>query len=170
MMYGTMLHELRNGTGQCIIPRVDDKDFDIAVFERHFHVVLGMKDDIMEKFGWQMSDINMERLFLQIHPPQQKIGKGFQIDVYGFKCDIRNQLVFFSWDHVALRMQDVLPLSRHKTVPIPASVADKLQSNNQLQVVPALRRPFNAPCIMKSLYGPGYMQPTERGNYFLNKR
>eukprot|EP00957_Ditylum_brightwellii_P010484 794599-Ditylum_brightwellii.AAC.1 len=30
MMYGTLLHEYRNGTGPCVQPDFRDKDFDIA--------------------------------------------------------------------------------------------------------------------------------------------
>ncbi len=174
MMFGTMLHELRNGTGHCVIPRVDDKDFDIAVFERHFEVVANMKDDILQKFGWEVTrphnPENPGAHFLFIHPPKQRVGKGFQIDVYGFKCDKMNQLIFFDWDRDALRMQDFLPLMPYKTVPVPDTDTDHLRKNQHLEEIPAFSMPYNVPCIAASLYGPNYMQPAEKGSYFLNKQ
>jgi len=54
LMYGTMLHEYRNGTGPCVQANYKDKDFDIAVFAQHFFHILAMADNIEKKFGWHL--------------------------------------------------------------------------------------------------------------------
>lgn len=167
IMYGTLLHELRKGEGDCIIPRTSDKDFDIAVFEQHFPLVAAMKDEIYERFGFEVYLKESNHLFLTIKPHGQAIGKGFQIDVYGFKCDVKNELIYLPWDHVALRMQDFLPLRRYKTVPLPENINVK---KDALANFPSISIPYNPRCIVTSLYGPSYMTPMEKGAYSLNKQ
>lgn len=168
MMYGTLLHELRKGEGDCIIPRTNDKDFDIVVFEEHFSLVASMRDEIFKRFRWDLTvRENHTNLFLHINPHGQGLSRGFQIDVYGFKCDMENELIYFPWDHVVLRMHDFLPLKRYKTVPLPDN---SIIHTDALVDFPAVSIPYNPRCIMTSLYGPSYMTPMEKGTYFLNKQ
>ena len=72
LIYGTMLHEYRNGTGPCVQANFNDKDFDIAVFREHFTYIVGILDDIQKQFGWKKLFINEERLVMILVAPGQK--------------------------------------------------------------------------------------------------
>ena len=160
LMYGTLLHEFRNGTGPCVIPRADDKDFDIAVFERHFHMIVDMQEEIKSRFGFWTggSMIKKGRLMMVLLPPdQKKVGTGFQIDIYGFRCDDANGLIYFPWDEVAVQMKHFLPLVKHKTLPIDSNSEDVLE--------PLYHHiPFNPQCLLPNMYGHDFMTP-KRGHF-----
>lgn len=52
IMYGTLLHEYRNGTGDCVLHRLDDKDLDIAIFKHHIPLVLDMNKELARREIW----------------------------------------------------------------------------------------------------------------------
>lgn len=157
LMYGTLLHEFRNGTGSCVIPRADDKDFDMAVFEEHFHLIKDMRKEIESMFGFTVGSYTKRRLFMILYPPGTK---SFQIDIYGFRCDNTNKLIYFPWDAVAVQMKHFLPLVKHKTLPVDTnstSVSEHLYH----------RVPFNPRCLLESLYGKDFMTP-KSGHFLLH--
>ena len=74
LLFGTALHEYRNGTGNCVQPYFKEDDFDIGVFSQHFHYVVLLIDKIEEKFGWKGHyDRNVKLMkdnFLYFSPPK----------------------------------------------------------------------------------------------------
>uniref|UniRef100_A0A7S1FN09 Beta-lactamase-related domain-containing protein n=1 Tax=Corethron hystrix TaxID=216773 RepID=A0A7S1FN09_9STRA len=154
LMYGTLLHEFRNGTGPCVVPRADDKDFDIAVFEEHFRLIADMTQEIESMFGFKVVTYEKQSLFLSLVPPgQKKPGIGFQIDVYGFQCDDTNRLLYFPWDDVAVRTEHFLPLLKHKTLPV-----DTRRTSDETE--PLYHHiPFNPRCLLANMYGEDFMTP-----------
>lgn len=161
LMYGTMLHEYRNGTGPCVRKNVYDKDFDIAVFPKDFAHVVGMVGDIETKFGWRKHFISEERLIMILLPPGQKgVGNGLQIDIYGFEINHpRKGLIHFPWDRVTVAMDDFLPLVKHKPLPVEYG-----NTNGDLYYY----MPFKVPCLLANLYGRDYMTP-KKGHFIRRK-
>jgi len=167
LMFGTLLHEYRSGKrSPCVIPRADDKDFDIAVFEKHFFTILGMRKEIEERFGWHMTMAEKNRLFAFIHPRNQRVGTGFQIDIYGFTCDSEMKLIYFNWEMATFRMRDFLPVQQHKVLPI--SVTSN-SSRDSLALSPSFMVPSNTECVLSSLYGPKYLQPMKKDSYVIER-
>ena len=113
--YGTLLHEYRNNTDNpCFVPRYNDKDIDLTVFEKHFDVVLNLDDELRSLFGWGIALSHPGRLFLDIAPVDKKSELDFRtavndegtptlkIDVYGFRCNVPNGKLHFPWDNVTV--------------------------------------------------------------------
>ena len=160
IMYGTLLHEYRNGTGDCVLHRLDDKDLDIAIFKHHIPLVLDMNKELEEKFGWTIGFKDVAKGYLQIHPfddrrKEKKVPDqvSFQIDVYGFSCDEERRMLNFEWDRAAVSMNGFLPLTRHKTV---------MDRTSYLHI------PFDPACLLANMYGPDYMTP-KKTKYFRTK-
>ena len=87
LLYGSVLHEYRNGTGNCVQPYFKEDDFDLGVFSHHFHHVVLLMDKVEEKFGWNAhysGPSGLKDNFLYFSPPGQRPKKGFQVDVYSF--------------------------------------------------------------------------------------
>ena len=170
LMYGTMLHEYRNGTGPCVQANFNDKDFDIAVFAQHFPLVLAMADDIEKKFGWKLKPGNVfkERLFMVFLPSNQhKAGKGHQIDVYGFEIHRpSNGLIYFPWDEVTVAMDAFLPLEKHKMPAYDDGTSREvfLSSGEER---PHFYMPFNPSCLLANMYGADFMTPKK--GHFIRK-
>lgn len=160
IMYGTLLHEYRNGTGPCVQTNHYDKDFDIAVFPAHFDLIVRMAEDISHNFGWRVLKLDQERLFLCLAPMDQKrAGRGFQIDIYGFQVNKPIQgLIHFPWDKVTISAQSFLPMVKHKTIPYDSSLP--LDDGNEL----FFHKPFNVPCLLENMYGSDYMTP-KKGHF-----
>jgi hypothetical protein len=168
LMYGTMLHEYRNGTGPCVQANFKDKDFDIAVFGQHFFHILAMADNIKKKFGWHLKFVDEEKLFLNFLPKnQRRVSRGFQIDVYGFECNHPNKgLIHFPWDGVTLAMNSFLPLAKHKTL----AYDDTKSGKNS--TTPGGERtyfymPLNPKCLLANMYGADFMTPKK--GHFIRK-
>ena len=157
--WGTLLHEFRNGTGPCVVPRADDKDFDITVFEEHFKMIYDMRGEIQSKFGFYPK-VRPGKLFMILQSPgQSKPGSGFQIDIYGFQWDHSNGLVYYPWDDVAVQMNLLLPFVKHKALPI-----DAMPSSNASRPL-YHHRPFNPGCLLANEYGPDFMTPQQTKFY-----
>lgn len=159
LMFGTLLHEFRNGTGPCVRYNLMDKDFDIVVFETHFHDIIVMTEEIQTLFGWKVKYVNEERLFLMLFPGDQNIRNlwlTFQIDVYGFRADHpRNGLIHFPWSNVTVAVDAFLPLVKHKAI---ASDDGKHVSSQKPQLH-YYYRPFNPSCVLANVYGSDFMTP-----------
>ena len=159
-MFGTALHEYRNGTGNCVQPYFKEDDFDIGVFSHHFHYVVLLIDKIEKKFGWKGLYGNTvskrwKDTFLCFLPPGQKIKRGFQIDVYALKVDQpREGLIDFSWDKIRVDKNALLPLVRHKPV---MSLNETAAADDAS--VPYYYMPYNIQCYLTNLYGETYMTP-----------
>lgn len=167
LMYGTLLHEFRNGTGTCVQPNLYDKDFDIALFEMHFYAVEALSEEIKKIFDWKILYVNKERLFMIFAPPGLKAGKGYQIDVYGFKSNHpRKGLIYFPWDEVAISMDASLPIVKHKTVVQDDDVAMNFRTVGDNQRL-YYHIPFNVPCLLSNMYGPDFMTPKK--GHFIRK-
>ena len=70
LLFGTALHEYRNGTGNCVHPYLKEDDFDIGVFSEHFDYVVLLRDEIEAKFGWKLAYfLKWKNKFLSILPP-----------------------------------------------------------------------------------------------------
>jgi len=161
IFFGTLLHEYRNGTGPCILYDFYDKDFDIVLFERHYHAVVAMKDEIKRIFGWHVPLQNDSRLIMVFAPPYQKgIGGGFQIDIYGFKINTpQKNLAYFPWDNVTFSMDGLLPFVKYKTI------AYDYKNDERRQDL-YMYKPFNVPCLLSNLFGANFMTPDKSANYF----
>lgn len=151
LMFGTMLHEYRSGTGPCVQLNLEDKDFDIVLFEPDFSFVISMGKEIETKFRWKIFFLNEERLFLSILPPgQERLGRGFQIDVYGFKINYpREGLIYFPWQKLTVAMDAFLPLVKYKKIP---TISGK-------QEMFYFYMPSHVPCLLSNLYGADFMTP-----------
>jgi hypothetical protein len=167
IMYGSMLHEYRNGTSPCIQADFKDKDLDIAVFAQHFPHVLAMTGKIQKKFGWRVERVNEELMIVVLLPPNQREAQyGFQIDIYGFDCKYTNnkELIYFPWDKVAVNMNQFLPLVKHKT-PVyndrSAAVTGGRQPPTQDKERLYMHTPFSPPCLLANMYGADFMTPHE---------
>ena len=160
LMYGTMLHEYRNGTGPCVQANFKDKDFDIAVFAQHFFHILAMADNIEKKFGWHLKFVDEEKLFLVLLPKHQyHVSIGFQIDVYGFECNRPSKgLIHFPWDGVTVAMNAFLPLTKHKTLAYDDTNSGK-KSTPPSGEWTYFYMPLNPPCLLANLYGADFMTP-----------
>lgn len=161
LMYGTLLHEFRNGTGPCVIPRADDKDFDVAVFPEHFHLIVNMTEEIDSLFGFTVKKLEKNRLYIAL-APRQKTGIGFQIDVYGFRCDDENGLIHFPWDVVSVQMTHFLPLVKHKTLP-----TTDTNSTNGISEPLYHYMPFKPRCLLANMYGVDFMTP--KNGHFIQR-
>ena len=153
LMYGTLLHEFRNGTSPCVQYNLRDKDFDIASFENYFYHITNMTNEIEKIFGWKVKYLNKDRLFLMLVPGDQRKATNwnydkdsFQIDVYGFKLNYPEKgLIHFPWDKVTVATNVFLPLVKHKMI-----------ANDKKNY---LYRPFNTSCLLPNLYGLDFMTP-----------
>lgn len=165
-MYGTLLHEYRNGTGPCVQPNLYDKDFDIALFEPHFYAVQAVSDEMKQSFDWEIRFINEQRLFMILTPATRTdriSGKPFQIDVYGFKCNNpRPGLIYFPWNKVIVSMDAFLPIVKHKTIAYDEYAPTKLRVlDDQLLYY---HTSFNVPCLLANVYGQDFMTP-KKGHF-----
>lgn len=87
---------------------------------------------------------------------------GFQIDLYGFSCDIERKLLFLDWDMVTVRIEDFLPMISHKT--LPNSKSSNL-SSGALASPPSFALPFNTHCLLSIWYGASYERPLQKESY-----
>lgn len=158
LLFGTALHEYRNGTGNCVQPYFKEDDFDIGVFSQHFHYVVLLIDKIEEKFGWKGHYgvvKSMKDTFLYFKPPKQKVKGGFQVDVYALKVDKpREGLIDFDWDRVRIDKHALLPLVKHKPVVSSNEITAAADGS-----VPSYYMPYNLHCYLTNLYGKTYMTP-----------
>ena len=116
LLWGSALHEFRNGTGNCVQPNFEDDDIDLGVFKEHFHYVVSLKDEIEEKFSWKVT-YRFSDHFLYIMPDGQKVKNGFQVDVYSFQANHPTKgFVSFHWDKKIVALNALLPLVKHKPV------------------------------------------------------
>jgi len=157
LLFGSTLHEYRNGTGTCIHPYFLENDLDMGVFREHFHYVVLLLDEIEKKFQWYVDYIAKDA-FISIYPPGQKgkrkNGEGFQIDVYSFAVNQpRIGLVEFVWDDVRVASDAFIPLVKHKQVV--SSKKDNVANSS----IPYFYMPFNSSCYLENLYGADFMTP-----------
>ena len=174
LMYGTMLREFRNGTKTgCLRPDYQDKDFDIAVFPKHFHFIYGILDDLKQKFNTTYIVDIRERMFLSIGMHN----KLFNIDVYGFECKKEEGLIHFPWDMIAISTNSFFPVRRHKRVLLleeqlaQAPSIDTTTNSNENNTSTthtggyeedstlAFHMPNDPPCLLENIYGADYMTP-----------
>ena len=151
LMYGTALHEYRSGinhinhqtiqddpqnntTSQqhdekyddpCLHPNVNDKDFDIALFQPHWHYIISKEftEEIQSKFKWTIAyNAAMKKTTFATMYPNGQFKKAMQIDVYGFQCNTTggsNDTILFPWDGVRIARDSFLPLRKHKSILLP---------------------------------------------------
>jgi len=158
LLFGTALHEHRNGTGNCVQPYFKEDDFDIGVFRHHFHYVVLLMDEIEEKFGWKghyADRGSWKDTFLYFAPPKQRVKGGFQVDIYALKVDQpREGLIDFDWDKIRIDKHSLLPLVKHKPVVSSNETAAAADGS-----VPSYYMPYNLHCYLTNLYGKTYMTP-----------
>mmetsp|Transcript_25080 Transcript_25080/g.28086 ORF Transcript_25080/g.28086 Transcript_25080/m.28086 type:complete len:710 (-) Transcript_25080:158-2287(-) len=166
LLFGTALHEYRNGTGNCVQPYFKEDDFDIGVFSQHFHYVVLLIDKVEEKFGWKVHyEGKRKDTFLYFSPPKQKLKGGFQVDVYALKVDKpREGLMDFDWDGIRIEKHALLPLVKHK--PVVSSNETTAAADGS---VPFYYMPYNPHCYLTNLYGETYMTP-QRGKKLKRSR
>jgi len=155
LMYGTMLHEFRNGTDEPFVSlNFQDKDFDIAVFPEHYRSILSFQDEIQAKFGWKIgyTEDMKNRSMAAIYNPEMKKWK-YQIDVYGFRCSKTNDLILFPWDNITIARNSFLPVRKHK----PPISSNENSTDNKSN--PVFYIPHNPPCLLNNIYGSDYMTP-----------
>ncbi len=171
LMYGTLLREFRNGTKTgCLRPDYQDKDFDIVVSSKHFNYIMGLRDELKQKFNISIPVFNrqlMKRLFVPISMNNDE----FHIDVYGFECKKEEGLIFFPWDMVTIAMDSFFPVRKHKrilpfenftddfTLPSAAATTTTTTNHTSGYNAPTFYFPNNPPCLLENIYGPDYMTP-----------
>ena len=170
LMYGTMLYEYRNSTpgDACLHINGNDKDFDIAVFPKHWEYIADyLSVEIQSKFGWKWwTDARARpRLFGTIYYPGQGIPKNkiHMIDVYGFQCNSTSDVIKFPWDVVTIARDSFLPVQRHKTIPLPRGEENNSNNTHTTSEIandtPAYYMPYNPHCLLTNIYGYDYMTP-----------
>ena len=156
LLFGTALHEHRNGTGNCVQPYFHEDDFDIGVFREHFHYVVLLMDEIKTKFGWYGTKPNADQkdAFIWFGPKGMlKRRGGFQVDVYSFEVDKPSKgMVYFPWDQRQMASNSFLPLVKHKPSTDVAIAGS----------VPHYYMPYDTPCFLENLYGADYMTPKRK--------
>ena len=184
-MFGSVLHEYRNGTGNCVEFNMRDKDVDIIVLPEDFPKLFGLIDDIKAKFGWKVMLRNDKSLFLMFAPLDlQTYGTGFQIDIYSFHRDYPKEgLLHFPWDGVTFEMDLFFPLVKYKSIASPDfgvtmnETANEIARSNSthstsdanspvpVPVSVHYHMPANVPCLLAKMYGDDFMTPKPgRGN------
>lgn len=166
ILFGTLLHEYRNGTGSnpCVTYELTDKDLDIGLFEAHWHVVYSMRSELSELFGWRVKIQNSVRLMMVMVPPGFK-EKGsvdnFQIDIYGFKTNHPKEgLLYFPWDKITFAIDGFLPLRKYKSIPPLTDFKNSVEKDLFINV------PYNSECFLKNQYGDNFMTPDKSRGYF----
>ena len=176
-MFGSVLHEYRNGTGNCVEYNMRDKDFDIIVLPEDFPKLFGLIDDIKAKFGWKVLLRDDKSLFLMFAPHDLvRHSTGFQIDIYSFHRDHPKEgLLHFPWDGVTFEMDHFFPLVKYKSIASPDfgvtmnETANELARSNSIRTsdadspVPPVsvhyHMPANVPCLLAKMYGDDFMTP-----------
>ena len=164
LMYGTLLREFRNGTKTgCLRPDYQDKDFDIVVSPKHFNYIMGLRDELQQKFNTSLvfNRNTRKRLFVSI----VMNNKQFQIDVYGFECKKEEGLILFPWDTVTIAIGSFFPVRKHKRI-LPfenftdfTSPSTTTTTHTSGYNAPTFYLPNNPPCLLENIYGPDYMTP-----------
>jgi len=54
LLYGTALHEYRNGTGNCVQPYFHKDDYDIGVLKEHMHHFIMLLSEIDKRWKWKV--------------------------------------------------------------------------------------------------------------------
>ena len=166
MIFGTALHEYRNGTGNCVHPYLKEDDFDLGVLKEHFHYVVLLIGEIETKFGWEVvyaEETRFENTFLWIKPPNQRAKNGFQVDIYAMTIDRVNKgYVTFDWDMVQIQTSAMFPLVKHKPIVSTTNTSTTTTSKGTMidrNNTPFLYMPFNQTCYFSNLYGDDFMTP-----------
>ena len=171
LMFGSVLHECRNGTGNCVEYNIRDKDLDLVVLPEDFPKIYGLLDDIKLKFGWKVFFRRDERLILSLGPHDfgnfYKVKESrFQIDIYSFHRDPPKEgLLQFPWDKVSFEMDIFLPLVKYKSVASKLSaIESENNTSNSVRASDALVQdyyymPANVPCLLAKMYGDDFMTP-----------
>jgi len=157
LMFGTLLHEYRNGTGPCLQGNFHDKDLDIAVFAQHIPLVVALADDILKKFQWKLKVKNeKDKILVFTAKGQGAVGRGYQIDIYGLECNTPTKgLLYSPWQNARYAMNALLPFVKYKTIPYD-NATHIPNSEQHLQFV---HMPYNPKCFLQNLYGDDFMIP-----------
>ena len=159
IMFGTLLHEYRSSTGNCVEYNMRDKDFDMVVLPEDHPKLLGLIDDIKAKFGWKVLMRYDSRYLLILAPQDQKYyNQGFQIDIYSFQRNHPEEgLLHFPWDKVSFEMDIFFPLVKYKSIASNFGVnqTETARSTATLHY----HTPANVPCLLAKMYGDDFMVP-----------
>lgn len=166
LLWGSALHEFRNGTGNCVQPNFEDDDIDLGVFKEHFHYVVSLKDEIEEKFSWKLytsvghgTSFKKTKDMLYIMPHGQKLKGGFQVDVYSFQPNHPTKgFVNFHWDKKIVALNALLPLVKHK----PVVTSNSTVATTGKHSIPFYYMPFDNACYLANLYGSDFMTPKKK--------
>ena len=169
LIYGTALHEFRAGK-TCFMPRITDKDIDIAIFKQHYPLILALDEELKELFGWRVITSAKaskklyppkasKKLYAQIQPIEDNrktlgakyTGDAFQIDVYGFQCNAVEGNIWLPWDKVTTKINAFLPLKPHTKLPRAG------HNNTQTYIY----MPSNPACLLENLYGADFRTPKD---------
>lgn len=179
LKYGTVLHEFRAGVEGQFVPNIKDKDLDIGVFSRHFHFIRDMLPKIEELFGWK-PDAHLVRvrkkLIIVLLPydlTEHGSLDGFQIDIYGFHCDLEKNIAWWPWDRQRFRLDATLPLKAH------TRIANRIMSDtngwvgrqnlNSTEISNhILYIPSDTACYLENLYGHDFRDPMDTKFYRQN--
>lgn len=172
IMFGSVLHEYRNGTGDCVEYNMRDKDFDVVVLPEDFPKLFRLIDNIEAQFGWHVITRIDERLYLMFGPGGMKHpGYGFQIDLYSFHRDQPEKgLLYFPWDKVSFEMDLFFPLVKYKSIASMIGVNEtENKSSNSARASDSMEShvvtpvhyymPANVPCLLAKMYGDDFMTP-----------
>ena len=172
IMFGSVLHEYRNSTGNCVEYNMRDKDFDMVrvVLPEDFPKLFGLIDNIKAQFGWEVMARIDERLILVLGPRGVKRpGKGFQIDIYRFHRDQPEKgLLYFPLDRVSFEMDLFFPLVKYKSIASMIGVNEiENDSSNSTRISDSMESPVpvhyhmpaNVSCLLAKMYGDDFMTP-----------
>lgn len=173
IVWGTMLHEYRNGSGPCIMLNFDDKDVDILVFPKQFQMILAMDEYIRATWGWRIHTEYKDLQFLYIRPMNDNRIKRshnpfiFQIDIYSFICNHEESMLEFPYDIFKWPMNGFLPLVPYKTIMIDwnHNMTERSKQDDKLTKKIYMHTPFDPKCLLNNMYGRDFMIPKETREY-----
>ena len=177
--FGTALHEFRAGVEGQFVPDIKDKDLDVGVFSRHFHFIQDMLPEIEELFGWKpdthLLPLNAIKKMIIVLLPYDLTNhsslNGFQIDIYGFHCDLEKNIAWWPWDSQKFRLDVILPLKAHTRIAnrIISDTNGTLRQNaNRTEISNhILYMPSNTSCYLENLFGHDFRIP-KKTSFFRN--
>lgn len=157
LKWGTALHEFRSGLDNDFVPDFHDKDIDIGVFERHFPLIKEMAPEIAANFGWSFKFWKAPlgrrpygRHILILKGPECKSDKTtLQIDIYDFACKLHDNRLWFPWDMIDMRPNQVLPMKGTKRIS-----GRGYSSSTQVMYMPS-----DPACYLANIYGDDFRTP-----------
>mmetsp|Transcript_126 Transcript_126/g.151 ORF Transcript_126/g.151 Transcript_126/m.151 type:complete len:914 (-) Transcript_126:147-2888(-) len=150
LKWGTALHEFRSGVENNFVPDFNDKDIDIGVFQRHFGLILDMAQEIVDLSGWRIyvrPRSQKRKPFIAFFGP--KSDRRLQIDIYPVECNLIENIAWYSWDTVRMRLNAILPMKGTTWI---SNRGTWISSHTMYM-------PSDPACYLENIFGPDFRTP-----------